>query len=193
MFGEAKDNSVLLRSGARVGDEVFVSGYIGDAFLGLSILQEETVDSYNETHRYLINRFRKPSPRLELGEKLIGIATSAIDVSDGLISDLGHVCSASMVSANILFDKVPVSKAAKLTAFENENIRKSLITAGDDYELIFTVPSNRSGIVKNLSLELGINLTKIGNIVNNKNSQLVSAFDLDGNIISLDRTGFRHF
>ena len=193
MLAEAKENNVLLRSGANEGDEVYVSGYIGDAFLGLSILQRELENSDKKTDKYLIERFRRPTPRLELGKRLVGIATSAIDLSDGLISDLGHVCSASNVSARIIIDEIPISKAAEKIVLDDSKIIRNLITGGDDYELIFTVPSNKSGIVDNLSVELGVNLTKIGEIIKKNNSQSVSTFDLSGNMIIFEKTGFRHF
>ena len=123
----------------------------------------------------------------------MGIATSAIDLSDGLISDLGHVCSASNVSARIIIDEIPISKAAEKIVLDDSKIIRNLITGGDDYELIFTVPSNKSGIVDNLSVELGVNLTKIGEIIKKNNSQSVSTFDLSGNMIIFEKTGFRHF
>ena len=193
MLAEAKENNVLLRSGANEGDEVYVSGYIGDAFLGLSILQRELENSDKKTDKYLIERFRRQTPRLELGKRLVGIATSAIDLSDGLISDLGHVCSASNVSARIIIDEIPISKAAEKIVLDDSKIIRNLITGGDDYELIFTVPSNKSGIVDNLSVELGVNLTKIGEIIKKNNSQSVATFDLSGNMIIFEKTGFRHF
>ena len=132
-IGEIPKGKYLKKSGANQGDKVYVSGTIGDSYLGLQILSGKlNIDS-----QYLKNRYLIPAPKVKLGSKLLDIATSCTDISDGLVADLKHICKASDVGAVINVDNIPLSDDAKKSRVNIED----LITGGDDYELIFTLPA----------------------------------------------------
>jgi thiamine-monophosphate kinase len=138
VLGALPLDQALLRSGARVGDAVYVSGTLGDAAGGLAILQGEWQPS-EEHAEYLLERFNRPHARLELGMQLLGLATAAIDISDGLLADVAHIAAASGVKICIDPERLPLSPA--LCAHDNrETIVRWALTGGDDYELCFCLP-----------------------------------------------------
>jgi thiamine-monophosphate kinase len=128
------------------------------------------------------SRFEKPEPRLALGQKLIGMATACVDISDRLVADLGHLAKASKVGAEIYLDKIPVSKSG-------ENILE-LITAGDDYELLFTVPESSQSEIETLSKKLNLPIAEIGKITEDPE---VVVFDKNKAKVVMDKKGYRHF
>ncbi|WP_041917484.1 thiamine-phosphate kinase [Neorickettsia sennetsu] len=134
MIGK-KAERVLTRSGAEIGDELCVSGPIGDSHLGLLSYQGEL-----QENSYFRSKYDLPEPCLDVSRDIISSVTSCIDISDGLLSEAQHLAKNSTVSITIFFDKVPVSDAADVILFEKPEIRKKLLTAGDDYQLLFTVP-----------------------------------------------------
>lgn len=158
-------NDALLRSGARDDDDVYVSGTIGDAALGLAMLQADTSADGLWTERY-----HCPQPRLALGHALRGIATAAIDVSDGLLKDVASLCAASHVGCALALSDVPVSDATRqlLDAAPNAEARTTiwqmLVTGGDDYELVFTAPAGARTQLQEMSRFLAVPLTRIGRI-----------------------------
>src|SRR5205085_7709162 len=125
------------RSGARSGDRIWVSGTIGDAFLGLAVLRGSYPELPPEQRAALIARFQLPEPRVELGPRLAGIAHAMCDVSDGLIADLGHICEASEVGASVGLAALPLSPPARHLADADPGLPVRLATGGDDYELLF--------------------------------------------------------
>lgn len=153
VFGEAPPGQALLRSGARVGDEIWVSGRLGDARLALEVFRG-TVALDGAGFDIVRAAMEYPSPRLALGQALRGIATSAIDISDGLLGDLGHVLAASGVGAQLDVDALPRSSvlAAQPLAVQ----RECLLAGGDDYELVFTAPPGSA------LPDVGVPLTRIG-------------------------------
>jgi thiamine-monophosphate kinase len=159
VMGTAPQGQALLRSGARPGDEVWVSGTLGDAALGLACRRGEVELSGPDTDR-MIARLERPLPRLALGEGLRGIATSAIDVSDGLVGDLGHILSRSAVGAIIEWPKVPIADA--LRSLPDDVQLRLALAGGDDYELLFTAPPERHRDV--LAAGAAIGVTCIGTI-----------------------------
>jgi len=194
MIGEVADNSMILRSGATVGDDIYVSGTIGDAMLGRALMEERVSTSDEEALSYLIDRFRMPIPRVELGSGLVGLASAAADISDGLVADLGHICSASEVSAEIKLELVPLSKAAQRLVTDDQPLRISLLTGGDDYELVFTAPTSVSGQLRELATQCGVALTRIGRVAgNNAQSGAVMVRDTNGRSVEVGDGGYRHF
>jgi thiamine-monophosphate kinase len=180
----------IRRSAAQPGDLVWVSGTIGDAFLGLELLRGAYPDLAPEHRDYLVRRFRLPEPRTELGPRLCGIARAMIDVSDGLLADLGHICETSAVAAIVELARVPLSAAARLIVEPDPELRARLAAAGDDYELLFTAPADASTAIAALSFELGTPITMIGRI---EHGTAVRLLEADGRTISVDDTGYRHF
>ena len=171
--GEVEPGKALLRSGARVGDTVYVSGTLGDAAAGLSLLEERQYDDF------LARRFLRPTPRVELGRRLSGRASGAIDVSDGLVGDLRKMLDASGVGAEIDVDQLPLSRA--LRERFGDAAADFALTGGDDYELCFTAA---------LDAVAGIDrITPIGRIV--AGNDLVC--QRGGEIVEIDDSGYRHF
>jgi thiamine-monophosphate kinase len=185
-MGEVAEGQALTRGGARPGDRIFVSGSIGDAGAGLALL---TGDPRAEPadREALIRRYRVPEPRTDLGPALVGLATAAIDVSDGLLADLGHVCDVSGCGATVALDAVPVSAAAgRCTGYG----RLDAVAAGDDYELLFTAPETAAAHVAAAAEECGVAVTAIGSIEAGQGVRLV---DSAGDPVAVTRTGYQHF
>jgi thiamine-monophosphate kinase len=189
-IGEVEAGQEIRRRGAQPGDLVWVSGTIGDAFVGLELLRGAHPDLAPEHRDYLVRRFRLPEPRTELGPRLCGIARAMIDVSDGLLADLGHICETSRAAAIVELDLLPLSPAARAIVEDAPGIRAQLAAAGDDYELLFAGPADAAETIATLSLRLGVRVTRIGRIDVGTGVRLVNA---DGHQIPLEATGYRHF
>jgi thiamine-monophosphate kinase len=179
--GEIGRRGPLLRSGARPGDVVWLSGTLGDARLGLALLERGAgVQARRLQHRprlcrMAIDRQRRPSPRLELGAALPGIASACIDLSDGLVQDAGHLAAASGVALHLAGDALPCS-AAVITAFPDpvERIRFAA-TGGEDYELLFTAPLARRDAIVRMARRLRLPLTAIGEVRSGRGIHLTGA------------------
>ncbi|MEO8080825.1 MAG: thiamine-phosphate kinase [Caldimonas sp.] len=161
VFGEVVVGQALLRSGARPGDDIFVSGTLGDARLALEVFRG-TVSLAGESFASVRAAMERPEPRVGLGLALACIATSAIDVSDGLAGDLGHVLERSGVAAVVDVDALPRSAvlAAQPAAVQHD----CLLAGGDDYELVFTAPPARATAVAAAAASAGVAVTRIGRI-----------------------------
>ncbi len=189
-FGTVAGDACLTRSGAGEGDDIFVSGTVGDATLGLRAVRGGLADLTPEDLAALAARFRLPEPRLALGAALVGVATCAIDVSDGLVADLGHVCAESGVAARFAADAVPLSAAAKRAIDRGEAAIADLVTGGDDYELLFCAPPAERGAIEALGRRLELAVSRIGTI---EHGQGVTVVDADGRPLALGRAGYQHF
>ena len=189
-FGWVAGEACLTRSGAGEGDDVYVSGTVGDATLGLRAVQGGLPALATEDRAALAERFRLPEPRLALGAALVGVATCAIDVSDGLVADLGHICEESGVAARIAADAVPLSEPARRALAAGEATTADLVTGGDDYELLFCAPPSARGAIEALGQRLGLAVTRIGTI---ERGEGVTTADADGQPLALHRAGYTHF
>lgn len=188
ILGEAPAGEALLRSGARVGDDVWVSGQPGRAALGLAQLRGRCRLA-EPTRRECLDALQRPQPRVALGQSLRGLATSAIDVSDGLLADLGHILEASGVAADLEFDRMPW---LRIKAVEVELLRDCVLAGGDDYELVFTAPAGGRVAVEALSASLPLALTRIGSIVPYEKGR-TRLLDAQRNTVAFGRTGYDHF
>ena len=189
-FGQAPAGAVLRRNGARPGDAIFVSGSIGDAGLGL-ICRRGGLQSLERCDREcLLERQQLPEPRLALGVALRGLASAALDISDGLVADLGHICDTSGVGAIIRARDVPLSAAAGAALAAQPSLLATLLTAGDDYELCFTVPLAACPRLDGAAAAGGVGIRKIGEIVSGAGVQVLAA---DGAPLAISRPGYRHF
>ena len=176
----------LLRSGARPGDHVFVTGTIGDGGAGLAVQKQGEKDKDDE---YLLERLRKPTPRVEFGLSLIGVANSCIDISDGLLADVSHILESSKVGATIMLDKIPMSGACS-NKYQALNLtRLQLAQSGDDYELCFTVPENKISMLECNCNELGLNITGIGKI----EAETGLRCYYEQSLLDVEKTGYQHF
>ncbi len=185
IMGWVPRGEALRRSGAEVGDLVYVTGQIGDAGLGLKLVQGATaaVDGGG----YFVERLNRPTPRVDVGRALRGVASAAIDISDGLVADLGHILTQSGVGAVLRVEALPVAEAVKSAG---EPWWQWPLTAGDDYELCFTVPAAKRERVETLALASGCRCSCIGEIVAGRGVRLALA---DGREVEMDQQGYRHF
>lgn len=187
VFGEVPIGGALLRSGALPGDEVWVSGTVGDARLALEVFRG-TVALAGDTFDRVRVAMELPQPRVALGLALRGVATSAIDVSDGLLGDLGHILRASRVGARIDADAVPCSAA--LRAQPSALQRLWALSGGDDYELVFTAPPQRADAVAAAGRQAGVPVTRIGRITPTPG---LAVHDAGGQPLSQQFASFDHF
>jgi thiamine-monophosphate kinase len=181
-FGSVEAGRELRRSGAKAGDLIAVSGTIGDSALGLARLQGKIGGFIGDEE--LIERYLLPQPRLALAQRLIGLATAAMDISDGLVGDLTHICNASNLSAVIEAATLPLSKPARHLLAEQPERLQTILTGGEDYELLFTVPASRRAELAALPV------TVIGRM---ETGQGTSVIDADGRAIDTGKGGWRHF
>lgn len=179
----------LRRDGARAGDGIYVSGSIGDAALALEIRENRVPDPGPESRAWLAHRLALPDPRLALGQGLGGLATAAIDVSDGLLADTGHICENSGVGAVLRARDVPLSAAAALIVGNDPDRLALALSGGDDYELVFTAPPARAPEVLALGSR-AVGVTRIGEIVPGHG---VALLDQAGNRMESPRRGYAHF
>ena len=181
-MGLVEPGRALRRDGARVGDEVWVTGTLGDAAGGLALLDREPVPA-------LRARLDRPTPRVAAGRALAGIATACVDVSDGLLADLGHVCARSHVAAHLDVDALPASAALREAFGEADRIALQA-SGGDDYELCFTAPADAGADIDAVSAQLGLRFTRIGRIVAGEG---VHPVDAKSQPWSSPRRGYDHF
>jgi thiamine-monophosphate kinase len=191
-IGAVAPGRALKRSAAREGESVYVSGSIGDGVLGLAVCRDEGPALSDAQRAYLADRYRLPRPRLALGRALAedGLARAAIDVSDGLAADLGHILEASGVSAVVEAAALPLSEAARAAIAADPSLLAGLIGGGDDYELLFTVAPERAEEVAALAARLDLPLTRIGRLAEGRG---LTVLDAAGSEISLETEGWTHF
>ncbi len=188
-FGSVETGRALRRSGAESGDIVYVSGTIGDGALGLKLLRGELSGLSGEDSDELIGRYRLPRPRVGLGARLAGLASAAIDISDGLAADLTHILDASGVGAEIEAATVPLSPPAAAALRGDAGLMETILTGGDDYELLFTAAPGYAGRVAALASDLSLPLTPIGRITEGGWLRVTGA---DGEAMVLKKAGWTH-
>ena len=178
----------LRRDGAKPGDSVYVTGTLGDAGLALAVALGR-VGGGGGYQNYLQMRLERPEPRVAQGRALCEIASAAIDLSDGLAQDLGHILERSKAGARLEVDRLPLSPAL-LACLDQHAAITAALTSGDDYELCFTVPPERVERLEHLAMHWDCRCTRIGVITAEPGLQLLRA---DGSAFRLDRSGYDHF
>jgi thiamine-monophosphate kinase len=192
IMGEVPRGRALRRDGARAGDDVWVSGALGDAALALAA-RRGRIPAAPRERRALMHRLDAPAPRVGLGIALRGIARSAIDISDGLIADLGHICERSRVAAVVQFDRLPASAIMRRN-LGRPAARAALLAGGDDYELVFTAGRSWRNAIARLSRRLRLKLTRIGRVTRRRRgAQRVTVLDAAGRPMAVKRGGYEHF
>ncbi len=191
-MGEVEPGRALRRDGAQVGDQIWVSGRPGLAALGLAHLQGK-VSLPDPWPRLCVAALEKPRPRVALGQALVGIATAAIDVSDGLLADLGHICERSDCAAAVKLVQLPhLPKGDTYDADLRRIALECQVAGGDDYELCFTAPGTLSLTIAQIAARLELPLWHIGEIVAGQAGE-VTVYDPDFNPVSFERKGYDHF
>lgn len=187
VFGTVPDGREFRRSGADIGDDVWVSGTIGDAAFGLKVLMGEVKGEWPE----LVDRYRLPRPRLALARELSGLVSACLDVSDGLVQDAGHIARQSGVRLEIDGPAVPLSDAATSLVASAPALRHSMLTGGDDYELLFTAAPEAFKAVREAGERAGTAMSRIGRV---EVGAGVVVTDGSGRPLQgLEHAGWRHF
>lgn len=189
-IGTVPAGQTIQRAGAKVGDDVFVSGWIGDGGLGLRVLTGAVPASDETVRQALTQRYQVPSPRVSLGLALRGLAHAAVDISDGLIADAAHLAQVSGVALKLDLAAMPVSGAAEAVLSEGSLDRAELAGFGDDYELLFTSAASNRGAIEQLATRLGLPLSRMGTVVAGEG---VRVLDQDGIEIPIKSKGYDHF
>jgi thiamine-monophosphate kinase len=187
VFGQVPPGQALLRSGARAGEQLWVSGRLGDARLALEVFRG-TVELAGSDFEVVRRAMEQPEPRVALGLALRGLATSAIDLSDGLVGDLGHVLARSGVGATVEVDALP--RSAIVAAQPRALQHRCVLAGGDDYELLFTAPAGQDDAVRAAGERAGVAVTPIGRIGAAAGLRLV---DADGQLVVFTERAFDHF
>ncbi len=183
--GLVPQGAALTRSGARVGDLIYVTGHPGDAAAGLELLQAGAADMQHAC----VQRFAYPEPRIAAGTALRGIASAAIDVSDGLLADLGHLLETRGFGAKLSLERLPVSKEL-LGLHSEEEAWELALTGGDDYELCFTVHADKAAAAEAALQAVGCAATCIGAVESDAGIHCIGH---QGQVQVYSRSGHRHF
>jgi thiamine-monophosphate kinase len=187
LLGLVPPGAALRRSGARAGDALFVSGTPGDAAAGLA-LEQHRLEAAPAARDYLRERFLLPSPRVALGERLREYASACIDVSDGLLGDVGKLAQASGVAAEVLFEALPVS-AALCATLGDEGARLLALSGGDDYELCFAVPAGKIAPLLQQLPPAQWGYARIGSVRAGDGAQVLRG----GTVMEFSHSGYQHF
>lgn len=195
LLGEVEPERLLRRSGARVGDRVLVTGTLGDSAAGLALLLRPEATAPDIHREFVLRRHLTPAPRLWEGRAIArsGLATAAIDVSDGLASDIGHICETSGVGVRLWADAIPVSDAARaIAAAVGADLLEWALFGGEDYELLFTAPADRAEDLAHwVREETGTPVSIIGEVV--PADQGMTLVQADGSALPLRKGGWDHF
>jgi thiamine-monophosphate kinase len=183
-FGTVPRGSAVLRSGAVIGDRVFVTGTIGDSGGGLTALKTK------RRAPFLTDRYRLPQPRVAFGQALRGLASAALDVSDGLLADLGHIADVSRVHIAVDAAQVPISSALRKAWGRAEDAVLRAATAGDDYEIAFTAPAAKRAAILKAAKATRTRVTEIGFVMPGRGVALLGG---DGRPLRVKKAGWEHF
>ena len=180
---------IIHRNNSKVKDDIYVTGNIGNSYIGLQILKKKIRMNKKETN-YFVNEFYKPNIQYKLTNKLFQFCNSSIDISDGLFNDLEKLINKQKLNYEINLDKIPTSKFFQLLTKSSKLDKIKLISNGEDYQILFTANKNKSRIIKNISNKLSIKITKIGEIL--PSFQKSRIIDEKGNVIRLKNKGYIH-
>jgi thiamine-monophosphate kinase len=191
-LGAVAKGKLLRRSGARIDDAILVSGTLGDGALGLDVVQGRLEGLGGEHLSFLADRYRLPRPRVALGMALAaaGIGHAAMDISDGLAADLGHVCRQSGVGARVEWARIPLSAAAGAALANHAERRARIVAGGDDYEILITMAEQQVGEAQRIAANVGVPLSALGHVVAGSG---VAIIDETGTAMALPKAGYSHF
>jgi thiamine-monophosphate kinase len=189
MLGTVASATIPRRGDARAGDDVYVSGTIGDGALGLLALRGRLSGLPPQALGHLIDRYRLPQPRLQAGQALAGIVHAAMDISDGLVGDLGHIGAHSGLGATLQWEAVPLSPAARQAVTGDPALRETVLGGGDDYELLFTAAPDAAPRIQAVARAVGLPLTRIGTM---QAGAGIRVLDAQGSDVTPTVAGYRH-
>ena len=180
---------IVYRNRARYNDDIYVTGNLGDSFVGLKILQKK-IRTNKKSRDYFTKKYYEPDIQIDLPLELLKFANSSIDISDGLIDDLEKMINRQKLSYKILEKQIPISKNLHNYLKKNDFKKSNFVSNGDDYQILFTASVDKSRIIKNISKKLGVKITRIGKIIqNNKKSSFVNQ---KGEYLLVKNSGYKH-
>lgn len=188
-FGRVARGKGVTRSGARAGDELWVSGTIGDGALGLLAARGDLPALSGRARAHLEDRYRHPQPRCGLGQLLPGVVTAMADVSDGLLADAGHIASASRLSVTIEREDVPLSAAARSALDSDPRLWATVLGGGDDYELVMAVPARRHAALRAAASSARVRVRRVGRFSAGEGVEVT----VGGRGVTAPRKGYVHF
>ena len=181
--------NIVYRNKAKYNDDIYVSGNLGDSFIGLKILQNK-IKTNKKLKKYFVKKYFEPEIHIKLAKELLKFANSSIDISDGLIDDLRKMLNKQKLSYKILEEKIPVSRNLN-TYLKTNNLKKlNFISNGDDYQILFTAGVDKSRIIKSTSKKLGIKISKIGKIRRINEKPVI--IDKKGKLLLIKSSGYIH-
>ena len=181
--------NIIYRNKAKYNDDIYVSGNLGDSFVGLKILQNK-IKTTKELKNYFVKKYFEPEIQIKLTTELLKFANSSIDISDGLVGDLEKMINRQKLSYIILEEKIPVSKNLHNYLKKNNLKKSNFVSNGDDYQILFTASVDKSRIIKNTSKRLGIKISKIGKII--QNNVKSSFINRKGEHLQAKSSGYKH-
>jgi thiamine-monophosphate kinase len=182
-------NKIIYRNKSKINDDIYVTGNLGDSFLGLLILNKK-IKLNKKLSAYFINQYYKPDIQYSFINHLNKFATSSIDLSDGLISDLEKLTNKQKNSYQLFFDEIPISKRLKSVIISNNLMKKNLISKGDDYQILFTANSKHKNLIAKISSLKRLKITQIGRIVSCRHKS--SIIGKNGQQIKINNKGYNH-
>jgi len=182
-------NKIIYRNRSNINNDIYISGNIGDSFIGLMVLKKK-IKINRKLSNYFINQYYKPKIKYSLTEHLKNFATSSIDLSDGLIVDLEKLTNNQKNSYKLFFDKIPISKNLNLVLNQKNLLKKNVISNGDDYQILFTANIKHRNLIKKISSSKKIKITRIGKIVNSGLKS--SIIDKNDDQININEKGYIH-
>ena len=180
---------IIYRNKAKFNDDVYITGDIGDSFVGLKILQKK-IKTIKNSKNYFLNKYFKPDIQKNFPNDLLKFANTSIDISDGLIDDFEKMINKQKLSYKLFEDKIPISKKLNDYLKKNKLKKRDFISNGDDYQILFTANVDKSRIIYNTSKKLGIKISKIGKITSNKHNSII--IDQKGRELLVKKKGYRH-
>jgi len=180
---------IIFRNNSKINDDIYVTGNLGDSFIGLNIINKK-INLKRNHNNYFLNKYYKPNVQIRLVDKLLKFSNSSIDISDGLFADLEKMINNQNVNYEIHLDKVPISKQMKMLLKKHQFQKIKMISNGDDYQILFTANKNKSRIIKAASKELNLKITKIGKIL--PSSYKSSIIDQKGRVLRVNNKGHVH-
>lgn len=182
-------SKIIKRNNSRLNDDIFVTGNLGDSYAGLKILKKKIITT-NVLKQYFKKQYYSPNLHLNLAKKLLNIANTSIDISDGLVADLEKLINKQKLSYKLSLGSIPISQNLKKLLIQKKLNKKSFISKGDDYQILFTASPSKFRIIRKIAKSTGVKISKIGKICSNRQKPVI--IDEKGNKIAIKNKGHYH-
>jgi thiamine-monophosphate kinase len=180
---------IIFRNNSKINDDIYVTGNLGDSFIGLNVINKK-INLKRNHKNYFLDNYYKPDIQIKLVDKLLKFSNSSIDISDGLFADLEKMINSQNIKYEIHLDKVPISKQMEMLIKKHQFEKIKMISNGDDYQILFTANKNKSRIIRSIAKKLNLKITKIGKIL--PSSHKSSIIDQKGRVLRINNKGYVH-